>query len=127
MYEDVILAPYHRGKIRIFLLKSNEGKIIGWASLILPISYKVWKKQSIYPTKYGTNYAPVYTYVHSAYRKLGYGRRILLSACKYAAKKHKTPVVFFWDEKSSSFFAKVSNEFPKLEVFDVSEWWDLFK
>lgn len=126
MYEDVILAPYHRDKMKVFLLK-QEGEIIGWSVTILPITKAEFSKKPIYPTKYGTQYAPVYTYVHSKHRKNGYGKRLLIAASKFCVKKGKTPVVFFWDEHSSSFFLGASRAYSNLEVFAVEEWWDLFQ
>jgi len=126
MYEDVLCAKQNRDKMKIFFLK-QEGEIIGWSVAILPITKAEFNKNPIYPTKYGTNYAPVYTYVHSQQRKHGYGRRLLLHASKFCIKKGKIPCVFFWNEKSSSFFSGVSCAYPKLQVFDVSEWWDLFQ
>lgn len=126
MYEDVILAPFYRDRMRVFLLK-EYGNIIGWSVTILPITEKEYKAKPFYPTNYGTNYAPVYTYVHSKCRKAGYGRRLLTAASKFCVKNGVKPCVFFWNEASSRFFAGVNEGYPALEVFDCFEWWDLFK
>ncbi len=125
MYEDIILAPYHRDKIRVFFLK-KDGKIIGWSSCLMPITEEEFVNKPIYPTSPDTEHTPVYTYVHSGYRKFGYGGRLLLVASKFAVKSKLRPTVFFWNEQSNKFFDSVRRKEPKLEVLDVARWWDLF-
>lgn len=126
MYTDVLLAPCRRDKIRVFFLK-KEGKIIGWSSCITPLTVTEHAvARRMYPTSPGTTKAPVYTYVNSSYRKTGYGRRLLLTASRYAHKNGFSPIAFFWDEKSSRFFLGASKAYQPLEVFDITEWFDIF-
>jgi len=124
MYEDIILAPYHRDKIRIFLLK-KDGVTVAWSGVITPISRAVRRKKPDYPTRGGTKYSPIYTYVSQAHRKSGFGKRLLRATANYSKSKRYIPVAFWYDKKSNAFFVKAKQHIPHLRIFDISKWWDL--
>ncbi len=125
MYEDVILAPFHRDKIRIFLLREGD-KIVGWSSVLLPVTKSAYLKRPIYPTKPGTRLGPVYTYIKAACRKKGYGERLLLAGSKYAVSCNKSPIAFYHNDASRRFFDKVASSYPKLKREHIDKWWYLF-
>lgn len=122
MYEDVILAVYQRDRIRVFLAE-EEKHIIGWSCALLPPDDG---ETIFYPVPEGSENAPVYTYVARSHRKTGLGKRLLRNASGFVDRQGYTPTVFFYDEKSSVFFANLMDKIPALEVCDIDEWWDIF-
>jgi len=124
MYEDVIKLPLneHRQLVRVFLAKDGEN-IVGWSCSLFPPK----KKSCLYVVPNKTKYVPIYTYVSRAHQGEGLGKRLLKRAATNAISQRYKPAVFFWDEGSSKFFAKIREDVPKLEIFDVSEWWNLYE
>jgi GNAT superfamily N-acetyltransferase len=125
MYEDVICCIWqkHRKLIRVFLAKEGE-RIVGWSCALLPPAEDS-KLYYVVPKK--TKHTPIYTYVNRAYRGLNLGKRLLSRAANFSIKRRYKPTVFFWNEKSSSFFANMQESVSKLQVYDVSEWWELYE
>lgn len=127
MYEDVIGCCYnkHRKRIRVFLAREETGRIVGWSCALLPPEKGTPFYEYAVPA--GTKHAPVYTYVSKTYRGLNLGRRLLANAARFTIEQRYKPTVFFWNEKSSKFFWNVQESVSKLQVFDVTEWWDIYE
>jgi len=127
MYEDVLGCCYakHRARIRVFLARDATGHIVGWSCTMLPPTKKSPRYEYAIPKK--TKNTPVYTYVNRAYRGLNLGKRLLLRAANFSVKRRYKPTVFFWNEKSSRFFADMQESISKLQIYDVSEWWELYE
>ena len=88
------------------------------------------KKKTCYAIPANTKYIPIYTYVNRAYRGMAIGKRLLKRAAGFTTSQRKRnrykPTVFFWNEKSSAFFARMQESLPRLQIYDVEEWWDLY-
>lgn len=122
MYEDVILLPKYRDRVRVFLAK-EDARIVAWCCLLLPPSMDY----PLYVVPKRTKYTPIYTYVNKAYRGLRLGRRLLKRAAWVAVTERYKPTVFYWDDGSQAFFESVRRDVSKLQIFDVAVWDEVYE
>jgi len=126
MYDDVICTPTGRDKIRVFLVKEDGKRIVAWSCVLLPPKRGENCPCYIFNKLTWIKNFPIYTYVNKAYRKMGIGKRLIRRASKFILARNGWPTVFFYNEPSSKFFASLQEEIPKLEIYDIIEWWDIY-